>query len=253
MNMKTLCLISAVLMAMSLCKNICPGGEVTARINEGGWEYHADIAVAFMFYHEGRGRIADMHRTGDLGQPYYVHVMIWQDGHILFCEQPDESAARVDDRTYKFQRGVVDKNSISELQEKLVSLFRLKNQRTNLWDYGPGGSYKVLAINANDFSVRIATWEQWRNAESRSPRMMLHEDNAVDGKAMFLGEFYEKWREAKKEIYAFVEQLDSGKLIPVDVTIDDDKFKSPPVMRIFDKDGTLLLEQKLRRDPDQPK
>jgi hypothetical protein len=75
--------------------------------------------------------------------------------------------------------------------------------------------------------------------------VVLHEDNAVDNKAMYLEEFYERWMTAKKEIYAFVEKLDSSKLLPVDVVVSDNA-PNRQQLRLYNKEGTLLLQQEIR-------
>jgi len=64
---------------------------------------------------------------------------------------------------------------------------------------------------------------------------------------MYIGEFYEKWREAKKAIYASTKTMDPTKLIPVNVTTVQKGYRDA-VVRIHDKEGTLLLEQNLYKD-----
>ena len=238
-------LAGMVLAVVIACENISLSSGDDSEINKGGKQYHTDIAVSFMLYHDGLSRISTI-TSRESVPPYSVFVMIWRDGHVLFREQRDDEAKK--EEIYNFQRGIVDKNSVDALQKKLVSLFRLKNQRVYIADFGPSASYKVLAINDGELSVTIDTWEQWRNADIYPTRLRLHESNAVDNRAMYLGEFYEKWQIAKKEIYAFTDKIDRNTLIPVDVVVDDEAFKKPPVIRVYDKEGTLLFEQKIRRD-----
>ena len=254
MNTKISCLISIVLVAV-VCENICFGSEVeTGRVapDEGGIVYHADIAVAFMYQRSGHVLI----NSDAPFVPYSIYVMIWNDGHVLLREQPDtdfrgeDYRDRKEEATYKFQRNILSKDSVDTLQKKLISLFRLKGKRIHMGRYPLDAPCKVITINTNQSSVIIDLLELQTDIDTYRKDPMgyrvLHEDNTVDNKAMYLEEFYEKWMTAKKEIYTFAEKIDSRKLFPVDVVVSND-VPQRPQLRLYNKEGTLLLQQDIRR------
>jgi hypothetical protein len=133
---------------------------------------------------------------------FSIEFMICQDGSVLM-----KTSSTTDGKEeYRFQQGLIDKKSLTAFQNKLVSLFRLKDKRIRMQDLGPDASYMELVINTDNCFVTIETWEQYNNARFYSDHLMLHKRNTTDNKWMYLPEFYEKWKATRNEIVAAFQQ-----------------------------------------------
>jgi len=129
-----------------------------------------------------------------------VLVMVWHEGHILLIERHADSTYNRE--SHKFQWGIVDNNSLAELQDRLVSLFRVKEGETFMMDPFYNPSSTILRINTDKHSVVINTLGPFRNMRPRPEIVMLDKNDTIDGKEMSLPEFYEKWSDIQKVIFS---------------------------------------------------
>ena len=239
MNTKKLCLICIALVAMvTSCTNTktCFDDD-SALVFDNAIEDNHSVVIASS---DTGIAISLTRNNGHVLEPVPQHsifVAIWHDGHILLMEQHDGSAESLE--THNFQWGIVEKDYFKELQNRLISLFRIRGERIQILDVGPSASSIVLKINADKTSVSINTWQQYESAKHFPDRLILRAENTIDNSNMYLEEFYERWKVAIGDIFAFKEGVDRNKLLAVDVSVDQ------RIVRVYDKKGILLFERNL--------